>query len=431
MDFALLLAYTWLMLTPEGVREPADLRRLVGQLSRLVEISVTLNSTLDFDRLLQFIIESAAELVESEAASILLVDENTHDLFFAASTGSDPAELAKIPVPMEGSIAGTIVRENRPLILNHVADDPRHFRQVGEKVKFETRSLLGVPMRIRDKVTGVLEAVNKRQAGFDETDSQTMAIIASQAAVAIHNARLVNALQRAYQELGQLDKLKTDFIAIASHELRTPLGVILGYAAILREGATDATASEQAETVLNSALRMRALIEAMTNMNLLQVGSAELNFELHPLEGVVRAAHDEVAPLIHAKGQTLVLRQPEASVTGMVDPSKLRMAVTNLLNNAMRFTPAEGHILVELERHGPEGWIRVRDDGAGIPTDQLERIFDRFYQVESHMIRRHQGMGLGLPIVRAVVQAHGGRVWAESRGPGTGATFTIAVPVKT
>ena len=408
----------------------ADLPRLVARLSRLVDISVTLNSTLDLDRLLEFIIRTAAELVESEGAAILLVDENTHDLFFAASTGSDPQELAKIPVPMEGSIAGTVFRQGRPLILNHVADDPRHFRQVGEKIKFETRSLLGVPMRIRDKVTGVLEAVNKRQGAFDETDSETLSIIASQAAVAIHNARLVSALQGAYQELGQLDRLKADFIAIASHELRTPLGVILGYAAILREEAKEAAASEQAETVLNSALRMRALIEDMTNMNLMQVGRAEMSFEVHPLADVVQIAHDEVAPLIRAKGQTLIVRRGEDSLPAPVDRAKLAMAVTNLLNNAMRFTPAQGHILLELTRHGAEGWIRVRDDGAGIPADQLERIFDRFYQVENHMTRRHQGMGLGLAIVRAIALAHGGRVWAESEGRDLGSTFTVAVPLE-
>jgi signal transduction histidine kinase len=406
-----------------------DLRRLVARLSRLVEISVTLNSTLDLDRLLQFIIESAADLVESEAASILLLDDNTHDLFFAASTGSDPGELAKIPVPLEGSIAGTIVREDRPLIINEVAKDPRHFRQVGQKVKFEARSLLGVPMHIRDQVTGVLEALNKRQGGFDETDLQTMSIIASQAAVAIHNARLVSALQKAYQELGKLDRLKSDFIAIASHELRTPLGVILGYAAILREEAKDPTASDQAATVLNSALRMRGLIEDMTNMNLLQLNAAEVSLETQDLAPILRAAHDEVVDLIRAKGQRVDLHLPDQALPAKVDRAKLVMVFTNLLNNAMRFTPPNGNLAIELERRAGEAWVRVRDDGPGIPGDQLDRIFDQFYQVEGHMTRRHGGMGLGLAIVRAIVNAHGGRVWAESPGPGKGSTFTVALPL--
>ena len=416
---------------PEHVpdAQAEELRQMIIRLARLVEVSVTLNSTLDIRRLLQFIIDTAADLVDSEAASIMLVDENTHDLRFAAATGSDPDELAPIPVPLEGSIAGTIVREDRGLIINQVTGDPRHFRQVGERVRFQTRSLIGVPMRIRDRVTGVLEAVNKRGGDFSENDLQTLSIIASQAAVALHNARLVEALQRAYDELDKLDRMKRDFISIASHELRTPLGLILGYATILREEA-DPAASVHAEAVLNSALRMRALIEDMTNMNLMQAGSADVSLARHPLQPVIHAAQHEVAELVRAKGQRLTVRMPQEALLAMIDPPKIGRAVANLLNNAMRFTPAEGSLRLELERRAAEAWLRVADDGAGIPPDQLEAIFERFYQVEDHMTRRHGGMGLGLAIVRAIVRAHGGRVWAESDGLGRGATFTIALPLQ-
>jgi signal transduction histidine kinase len=408
--------------------ELEELREIVIRLSRMVEVSVTLNSTLDLDRLLQFIIGTAADLVGSEAASVMLIDENTHELVFAAATGSDPRELARIPVPLEGSIAGTIVREDRPLIINDVTADPRHFRQVSEKTGFQVRSLIGVPMRIRDRVLGVLEAVNKRQGAFNEADLQTLSIIASLAAVAIENARLLRALQDAYDELGKLDKLKSDFIAVASHELRTPLGVILGYAAILKEEAAGES-SGHAAAVLNSALRMRSLIEDMTNMNLLQVGSAAIQLELQPLQPVVRSVYDEVLEIIQAKGVRAELRLPESAISVMADAPKLGMALTNLLNNAMRFTPSGGSISLEVERHGSEAWVRVRDSGSGIPQADLERIFDQFYQVEDHMTRRHGGMGLGLAIVRAIAKGHGGRVWAESDGEGQGAIMTVALPI--
>jgi signal transduction histidine kinase len=404
-----------------------DLRQMIVRLSRLVEISVTLNSTLDVKRLLQFIIESAADLLESEAASILLEDENTHNLTFAAATGSDPQELASIPVPLEGSIAGTIFREDRPLIINEVSKDPRHFRPVGDQVNLEIRTLIGVPMHMRDRVIGVLEAVNKRQGAFGEADLQTLSIIASLAAVAINNARLVEALQGAYDELGKLDRLKSDFIAIASHELRTPLGMILGYAAILQDEAT-AEASEHASVVLNSALRMRALIEDMTNMNMLRVGSAEMEFERRPVQEVLNQVAEEVQAMIRAKGQHLKVTAMDEPLELWIDSAKLSMAVTNLVNNAMRFTPEAGSIWLFLERHGNEAWIRVRDNGIGIQAEHVERIFDQFYQVEDHMTRRHGGMGLGLAIVKAIAEAHGGRVWAESRGADQGATFTIALP---
>ena len=423
------LAYTDCMENPQISGQDVDLHEVVHRYSRLVEISVTLNSTLDLDRLLQFIIDSAADLVNSEGASILLLDEKTKNLKFAAATGSDPEELARIPVPVEGSLAGTVFREDRPLIINEVASDPRHYNAVGDRINFKTQSLIAVPMRIQDNVTGVLEAVNKRDGMFDATDELTLSVIASQAAVAINNARLVDALQRAYDELGKLDRLKSEFISIASHELRTPLALILGYATMLKEDAGE-EASQHVTAVLNSAIRMRSLIEDMTNLNLLRVGSAEMNFEVQPLQSVARAAHEEVRETIQAKGQDLWVNLCDETIMAKVDGPKLSMALTNLLNNALRFTPGNGKIELRLIKEGSEAWFQVADTGMGIAQEEINRIFQPFYQVEEHMARRHEGMGLGLAIVRGVADAHGGRVWAESPGPGEGTTFTIALPIQ-
>ncbi|MEJ2011122.1 MAG: GAF domain-containing sensor histidine kinase [Anaerolineales bacterium] len=406
-----------------------QLRRMVVRLSRLVEISVTLNSTLELDRLLQFIIRSAADLLESEAASILLVDEHTQDLYLAAATGITKEKLAKLPVPKEGSLAGTVYSEDRPLILNEVFGALNGLHGLGVTRGKEIRSLIGVPLRIREQAAGVLQASNKRAGIFDEGDLQTLTNIASLAGVAIHNARQLDALNRAYEELGQLDKLKSDFIAIASHELRTPLGLILGNAALLQEMAGDEF-YEPAEAVLASAMRMRVLIEDMTNMNMLQVGSRELILARQELQPILQAAHDEINELVEAKGQTLTLDLPQEPLMAVIDEEKLRMALANLLNNAIRFTEREGEISLGLELHGREAWLRVSDNGIGVPLDQQENIFNRFYQVEDHLTRRYDGMGLGLAIVKAIAEAHGGRVWVESAGVNTGATFTIAIPME-
>jgi len=404
------------------------LRQMVVRLSRLVEISITLNSTLELDRLLQFIIRSAADLVESEAASILLVSEKTRDLYIAAATDADPETLQKIPVPKEGSIAGTIFREDRPLILNELGATSQQFPEVGERGRFSVRSMIGVPLRIRDEVTGVLEAANKRQGNFDEADIQTLTNIASLAAVALSNARQIDALNRAYETLGKLDQLKTDFIAIASHELRTPLGLILGNASLLKELAGE-NVSEHADAVLTSALRMRTLIEDMTNLNMLQAGSADLVLVRQSLQNIVQMAYEEVVGLAETKGQTIKLNLPAESLEATVDGSKITMALTNLLNNAIRFTPQERELWLSLEQHGHEAWLRVRDDGIGLAPDELETVFDLFYQVEDHLTRQHGGLGLGLPIVKAIAESNGGRAWVDSEGPEKGATFTIALPL--
>jgi signal transduction histidine kinase len=408
--------------------ELTRLRQMVVRLSRLVEISVTLNSTLDLDRLLQFIVRSAADLVESEAASILLVGDKTRDLYIAAATDAAPETLQKTPVPKEGSIAGTVFREDRPLILNELGATGQRYPETGDGERFSVRSLIGVPLRIRDDVTGVLEAVNKRQGIFDEADLLTLTNIASLAAVAISNARQLEALNRAYDALGNLDQLKTDFIAIASHELRTPLGLILGNASLLKELSGE-DVSEYADAVLNSAMRMRVLIEDMTNLNMLQAGSANLVLSKRPLQHIVQLVYEEALELVTAREQTIKLSLPPETLEAMVDEQKITMALTNLLNNAIRFTPKERELRLTLEQHGHEAWLRVHDDGIGLVPDELETVFDSFYQVEDHLTRQHDGLGLGLPIVKAIAESHGGRVWVESEGPDQGATFTIALPL--
>jgi HD-GYP domain-containing protein (c-di-GMP phosphodiesterase class II) len=166
------------------------------QLKLLVELSVTLNSTLDLDTLLQLITGTATQLLECEAASILLYDEKLERLYFAAATGSNPRKLAEIPVPIDSSLAGTIFRTNKSIILNNVAQDPRHFTGVSNQMQLHVRSLVGVPMMMKDRVIGVLEGINKNEGDFGEAEESILLVTASHAATAIHNARLFKDAQR-------------------------------------------------------------------------------------------------------------------------------------------------------------------------------------------------------------------------------------------
>jgi signal transduction histidine kinase len=406
---------------------PLEQQLSAEQLAQLVNISVTLNSTLDPKTLLHNIIQNAARLLNCEAASILLHDERRNQLIFTTATGSDPNQLAEIPVPLEGSIAGTVFRENHPLVINDVQQDPRHYSAVGQQVNFQPRTLLAVPMRIRDRVTGVLEALNKLSGSFNDQDTRLLSVIASQAAVAIQNARLVQALQKAYNELSRIDKIKSDFMAIASHELRTPLGVILGYATFLKEDA-QGELSEHASMVLNSALHMRALIEDMTNMNLLQIGETGLELKPVPIQQPLAASLKEIASTAEVKNQRLTHSFPSTPLLVLGDIAKLERLFANLLSNAVRFTPEGGEVRVRVELIQNEVWITIEDNGIGIPPGELENIFKEFYQVEDHMRRRHGGLGLGLSIARGLVRLHNGRIWAESQGDNQGTTIHVVLP---
>jgi len=190
------------------------------QLEKFVETSITINSTTSLEELLQSIIKTATEILDCEAASILLHDEKRNRLFFAAASNMESRQMAQIPVPVDGSLAGTIFREEKATTLNNVKEDARHYNGVSQQINFEDTNLLGVPMRIRDKGVGVLEALNKRSGDFTPADEKLLSVLAAQAAVAIHNARLIQALQQAYENLSETDRLKSNFLALASRVKR-------------------------------------------------------------------------------------------------------------------------------------------------------------------------------------------------------------------
>ncbi len=405
----------------------SDPQKMITQLARLVEISVTLNSTLELEPLLEYILDTAVDLLDCEAASILLYDQTKDQLWFAATTGSSPKELAEILVPLENSIAGAIFQENKPMVINDVEKESRHFSDVSDQTQLQVRSLLGVPMRIREMKVGVLEAINRRASGFTYADTKMLSIIASQAAVAINNARQVQELQEVNAELSEADEMKTRFMAVASHELRTPLGIIMGYATFLKEEAKG-DLSDHANNVLGAALELRALVEDMTNMNLIYTGKRDIRPEPTTLQNIIQIAYDEVASTGEAQKDYILLEMPTYPVVVNAD-RKMKLVFHNLLNNAVRFTPDPGNILVRLTVTKKNALVEVQDDGIGIPPDKLTRIFDQFYQVEDHMTRRYGGLGLGLAIAKVIVELHGGQIWAESEGEGKGATFKVSIPL--
>lgn len=408
----------------------------VAALERLIEVNTVLNGALlsatpKIDALLSYIMDAAASITDCEAASILLWRQNTQELFFAATTSDNEQSRALIgkPVPLD-SIAGTIFTERRTVQVDDAMSDPRHYNKVDQDIQFVTRSLLGVPMISKLKVIGVLEVVNKRNLPWTAEDQANLSILAEEAAVVIEVAQLVLALQKANQELSELDKLKSDFIAIASHELRTPLGVILGYASFLQEEATTKQVGEHAAKVMASALQLRKIIEDMVNLRYLKQNPSEMFFERISVHDLLHEIQTESLTPIEASGHTLVIDPPDEDIIVSVDRSRLMMAVNNLMDNAIRFTPQPGTITLKARLHNRrEMWLSVIDSGIGLEKKELERIFDEFYQVEDHMTRKHGGLGIGLSISRALIRAHGGRLWAESAGLGRGASFTMSLPL--
>ncbi len=406
------------------------LERKVNVLNRLAEISIVLNSTFELDPLLTYLMDAAVAITEAESASVLLWDEREQKLRFTATTSDQSAAgLIGLLVPLTGSVAGTCLTENRIIQVDDIRQSETHYDKVDEQQDFTTRSLLAVPMRWNERVIGVLEVVNKIKPPWTTDDHDHIAVLTSQAAVAIGTAQMIIDMKNANQELSELDKLKSDFIAIASHELRTPLAIILGYASFLRD-ETDNRLRAHAEKVMESGLQLRHIIEDLMNLRYLQQKESDLRREVVALEAVVQDAVHDVNSVVEANGHHLRLELPPGLQVN-IDRIRIGMALGNILGNAVRFTTEPGEITVRAEIHEDlrEAWISVTDTGIGLEADQLDRIFEKFYQVEDPMTRRFGGMGIGLSIARALIDVHGGRIWAESAGLGQGSTFTFTLPL--
>jgi K+-sensing histidine kinase KdpD len=409
-----------------SINEP-EIQKKTRKIAQLVEISAILNSTLKPDLLLQNILESAADLLECSVISILLYDEREKELRFAATTSVNIDQLEQIPVPLDNSLAGTIYTENRQLVINNTKDDPRHYDEVADETGLQVDSLLGVPMRIKDRVTGVIEALNKEEGDFTDFDVSLLLVVASQAAISMHNAQLIQDLQKANIELSQADKLKRDLMSVASHELRTPLGNILGYATLLHEDASEEN-KPLAASILKASSKLRAVLDDIANMNLLYAGEADLDYSATTLQKIIEFAREEVQVTVDKEDHTVVYNIPEEPVALNVDMPKMCVVFVNLLLNAIRFTPIDGEIILSVDDREDEVMVSITDTGRGINQDSLEKIFEVFYQEDDHMTRRYGGLGLGLSIARELVQLHGGSIWAESEGLGEGATFKIVLP---
>ena len=246
--------------------------------------------------------------------------------------------------------------------------------------------------------------------------------------------REARSLAQINEELRRLDELKSEFLAMVSHELRTPLTAIVGYSRLLLRqvhGPLTPKQMEQQEAIFRSAQRLTDLINELLDVSRLESGRVELAPRPTDARPIVDQALAVVTVAAQAKHIAVVNALSDDTPAVHADPERLQQILVNLLSNAVKFTPDGGRVTVTAGRHKDQVWIAVQDTGVGIPREELARIWDPFYQVESTLRRRHGGSGLGLTIVRRLVELHGGVVRAESDGQDRGSRFTFTVPLST
>jgi signal transduction histidine kinase/CheY-like chemotaxis protein len=424
------------------------------ELSALNAIATTVNQHMDFEKVSLGAIDKVLETLNLAYGEIFIFDQKVREMTRVVSHGESPQFAFSIEqFGLGEGLLGLIAQDKKPLLIEDIASDTRFIRGLEEKGK--SYSVVGIPLFAQDQLVGGMDFFSTEGHPFSSTTVDLLTTIGHQIGVAVANARLfeevkqaAEQLRRANDELQELNRLKSDFIAVVSHELRTPLASIIGYVDLMLDEKTGPLNEEQDRylgIIERNTDRLSHIVNDILDISRIEAGRIDL--AMAPLD-VVEIARETVVimqPQAQAKGIEMSISMAEGLPLVQGDPNRIRQVLVNLLGNAIKFTPQGGQVeigsrcLAAGEQPPPPGpelemasdWllVSVRDSGVGIGAGELPRIFDKFYQAGGFAHHSVGGSGLGLSIVQGIVEAHGGRIWAQSAGENQGSTFTFALPV--
>lgn len=385
---------------------------LLKRYQRLIELSLDLASTLDLNVLLNRIVQIAADLCNSEQASILLYDPIKKELYFEATTNIEEPMIDGFIVPVDSSVAGWIVTNRQALNLANAQQDERFYKQISTVTNVRTCSLLGVPLIDKDKVVGVLEAINKQDGEFDDEDQLILSALGAQAAVAIENARLFQ---------------QSDLIAELVHELRTPMASLNTATYLMtRPDVNEAYRKKLIGTIREETGRISKLASTFLDLARLESGRSQFQPELFDLKTLLKDCNSVMHSHAVENNLDFVLAVPDNLTPVKADRDKLKQVILNLLSNAIKYNKPKGKITLSAAQQNDEVLISVADSGLGIPPDGLKNLFQRFYRVPGSE-KAASGTGLGLSICKRIIDLHKGRIEVQSE-VGLGTTFSIYLP---
>ncbi len=490
------------------------------ELNTLSGIGKSVTSLLDLELVLHRVVDASVFITHADEGSLFLLDEETNELYVHAAKNMDSKLAQTVRLKVHDSLAGQVLHTGDPLLIG---------KQGWQKIKTEylVKSLLYIPLKVRDQTFGVLGVANKLKSDpFTQRDAQLMSALADYAAIAIQNARLFSsteaerskleailresenlvlvidpgerillmnkAAQAAFQisdavigmplrdivkhpdliglfelkgeepatrqaevplgdgrifnahmtiiqdvgqavvmqdisHLKELDQIKSEFVSVVSHDLRSPLTAILGYVELLpRVGPINKAQEDFILRVQRNVHHITALIGDLLDLGRIEAGF-DREMESYHLAGLIRDVVDGLRPSAEEKRQKLELKLAPHLPPNWGNPLRLRQAISNLVGNAIKYTPEGESVSVETHQEADQIVMQVCDSGVGIPLADQPYIFDKFYRAEA-VVASHQGTGLGLAIVKSVVEHHQGRIWVESE-LGKGSTFTVVFPI--
>lgn len=416
----------------------------ISQLHALHRIGSTINSTFDLELILSGISESMAKDLDFEKSGIVFLDRNSQRPLQSAYTGFSSAEYRLLLDNFEELLVPALLQEDVYLQTSTVA--PAAWgRFLGA---LSVSSLLLMPMRFKARLIGfIVGARTHVTLRLTEAERRFYAMYATQASSAVENSRLYEALGQANltleenvqertrnlveanERLRELDQVKSNFISLVSHELRTPLTAIKGFIVTLYH--YDKEIPEEKRRVYLSVLneetdRLTRLINELLDISRIESGRMEIQWRRIAVPQIVQRVYDTLS--VKATNIRLIHNFPENFPHLVADPDKLEQVLVNLVGNALRYAPPQSTIAVTGRRANEGVILEVKDEGPGIAFAEQERVFDKFYRLDNEINRKNPGTGLGLPICRALVNLHGGKIWVESEATG-GCRFLFTLPL--
>jgi signal transduction histidine kinase len=413
------------------------LRSRLGEITSLFDMSTSVNMQLTVDSILDIITRRVLTCLEADQSSILMLDPDTQTLFCRAVHGIDSDFVKDAQIKLGDGIAGYVAANGEPMVINP-EDISRKFaacRKPGRNIT----SALCIPLMVKGRAIGVLN-INRidRDRPFSAGDARILAVFGEHTAVAIQKVEDYRALDNraslledANRRLSEINRMKEVFLTTVSHELKTPLTCIIAYAEFLRQDETSIEPEQRrtfSRILYDQAARLLDLVNDIMDLSRLEGGAIRLNLASTPINEVVESCVTALETLAVRKG----IRLEQKLATGLpdipIDASKLRQVIVNLLNNAVKFTETGGTIEIGTRMLEDHVVVEVTDSGIGIPARDLNRIFDLFTRSDVAVNRQYEGLGLGLHLVKRLVELHGGRIWVEST-PGKGSRFYFSLPI--
>lgn len=412
----------------ENARLVTETRHRIRELSALNRVTMHLASPLNPDRALDLAMQELKDVLDVDVCSLMMLDDQTNELVFRVALGLNRELSKQLRLRCDQGIAGWVVREAHSTMVLDAHQDPRWCAAVDGITGFETRSMLAVPLKNKERVIGVVEAINKIHGAFNAADLELLESVSMATSIAVENARLAESA-REMQVLRELDHLHSELIANVSHELRTPLGLIKAMCTTLlaRDVSFDPkTQMGLLRDIAEETTKLEQIVDDLLDSSRLQNHRLRLDKRLGDLGALAATVAESMQ--LEWNRHRLICHFPTRRLVARFDSKRIEQVLRNLVGNAIKYSPDGGTIKVCGQQDSTQARLSVTDQGIGIPREDWERVFERFYRVDNELTRRVRGAGLGLAVSRGIVEAHGGRMWVEST-VGAGSTFYFTLPL--